>query len=57
MAISGHRTLTEVQRYTRDADRKKLADAAMAKLQRSDEEHDVTKIARPFHKHGANPLK
>jgi hypothetical protein len=26
MAISGHKTLTEVQRYTEEADRKKLAD-------------------------------
>jgi integrase len=32
MAFSGHKTLTEVQRYTKDADRKKLADSAMAKL-------------------------
>jgi integrase/recombinase XerD len=32
MAISGHRTLTEVQRYTEDADRKGLADSGMTKL-------------------------
>jgi hypothetical protein len=32
MAFSGHKTLTEVQRYTTDADRKRLADTAMAKL-------------------------
>jgi len=32
MAISGHKTLAEVQRYTKDADRKKLADSGMAKL-------------------------
>jgi integrase len=32
MAFSGHKTLTEVQRYTKDADRRKLADSAMAKL-------------------------
>jgi len=25
MAISGHKTLTEVQRYTKDADRRRLA--------------------------------
>jgi len=31
MAISGHRTLSEVQRYTEDADRKRLADSGMAK--------------------------
>ena len=26
MAVSGHKTLTEVQRYTKDADRKRLAE-------------------------------
>jgi integrase len=33
MAISGHKTLTEVQRYTDAADKKRLADSAMAKRQ------------------------
>ena len=33
MAISGHKTLTEVQRYTDDADRKRLAESGMAKRQ------------------------
>ncbi len=32
MAVSGHKTLSEVQRYTDEADRKKLAVKAMAKL-------------------------
>ena len=40
MAISGHKTLTEVQRYTADANRKRLADAAMAK--RSEQNADYT---------------
>jgi integrase len=31
MAISGHKTLSEVQRYTSDADKKRLADSGMAK--------------------------
>jgi hypothetical protein len=31
MAISGHKTLTEVQRYTVDANMKLLADSVMAK--------------------------
>jgi integrase len=31
MAISGHKTLSEVQRYTDAADKKRLADSAMAK--------------------------
>jgi integrase len=33
MAISGHKTLSEVQRYTNEADRKRLADSGMAKRQ------------------------
>ena len=33
MAISGHKTLSEVDRYTQDADGKRLATSAMAKRQ------------------------
>jgi hypothetical protein len=33
MAITGHQTLEEVERYTKAASRKKTADAGMAKLQ------------------------
>jgi len=47
MAISGHKTLSEVQRYTKDADRKKLADSGMAKLQGQSENTDVTNIEPP----------
>jgi hypothetical protein len=32
MAVTGHQTLEEVERYTKAASRKKTADAAMAKL-------------------------
>jgi hypothetical protein len=32
MAVTGHQTLEEGERYTKTADRKKSADAAMAKL-------------------------
>ncbi|KRR08306.1 hypothetical protein [Bradyrhizobium valentinum] len=32
MAITGHQTLEEVERYTKAANLKKTADAAMAKL-------------------------
>jgi site-specific recombinase XerD len=32
MAITGHQSLDEVERYTRAAQRRKLADSAMAKL-------------------------
>jgi integrase len=34
MAVTGHRSLEEVERYTREATRAGLADAAMAKLKR-----------------------
>lgn len=37
-AITGHRSLKEVERYTRDAQRRRLADAAMAKLPGGDQE-------------------
>jgi hypothetical protein len=57
MAISGHKTLSEVKRYTNDADRKRLADSGMAKLQGQSKNTDVTNIAAPSHKHAANSLK
>jgi integrase len=57
MAISGHKTLTEVQRYTKDADRKKLADSGMAKLRGQNENSNVTNIKPPLHKQGTKPLK
>lgn len=57
MAISGHKTLTEVQRYTKDADRKKLADSGMAKLRGQSKNTNVTNIEPPLHKRAANPLK
>ncbi|MET0438282.1 MAG: tyrosine-type recombinase/integrase [Devosia sp.] len=34
MAVSGHKTIEEVERYTRSADQRKLAMAAMARLKR-----------------------
>jgi integrase len=57
MAISGHKTLSEVQRYTSDADRKRLANTGMAKLQDQSENIDVTNTAVQSHKHAANALK
>jgi hypothetical protein len=54
MAISGHRTLSEVQRYTDAADQKRLADQAMAKRRQGwTENSDVTNIAAPLHKRSA----
>jgi hypothetical protein len=34
MAVLGHRTLSEAQRYTAEADRRRMAQSGMAKLAR-----------------------
>ena len=34
MAVTGHKTLEEVERYTREARRRKLADSAMSKFKK-----------------------
>jgi hypothetical protein len=47
MAMSGHRTLSEVQRYTDDADRQWLADQAMAKKRGQSENKLSGKPAGP----------
>jgi integrase len=57
MAFSGHRTLTEVQRYTTAADKKRLADSGQAKMQAQNENADVTNIGSPLHKQPQKPLK
>ncbi len=58
MAMSGHLTLSEVQRYTADADRERLADQLMAKRRRAETENtDVTNIEAPLHKHETKSLK
>ena len=44
MAISGHRTLSEVQRYTDDADRTRLATSGMAKRRDRTENTEVASI-------------
>jgi integrase len=55
MAISGHKTLSEVQRYTADADRKRLADSGMAKRRGQSENTVVTNSSTPMHKHAKKP--
>jgi integrase len=51
MAISGHKTLTEVQRYTIDADKKRLAESGMAKMrERTKSDDTYTNIGTPLHK-------
>jgi len=57
MAFSGHKTLTEVQRYTADADRKRLADAAMAKLRDQSRNTDYTNTTPHIHKQSTKALK
>jgi integrase len=44
MAISGHRTLSEVQRYTDEADRKRLATSGMAKRRDQIENTEVANL-------------
>ena len=53
MAISGHKTLSEVQRYTADADRKRLAEIGMAK--RTEQVADVTNSSTRVHKLAKKP--
>ena len=54
MAISGHKTLAEVQRYTTAADKKRLAETGMAKMQRTKSDDAYTNIDAPLHKRGRN---
>jgi integrase/recombinase XerD len=39
MSVLGHRSVSEVERYTKEANKPKLADSGMAKLRSSNEEH------------------
>jgi integrase len=58
MAISGHKTLSEVERYTRDADRKRLATSGMAKLRGGQTENtEVSNPATQTVKPDLKPLK
>ena len=52
MAISGHKTLTEVQRYTSAADRKRLAESGMAKMRERTKSTEIyTNTGSALHKH------
>jgi integrase len=53
MAISGHKTLTEVQRYTCAADKKRLAESGMAK-KRTNQDDAYTNVDTSLHKQGKN---
>jgi integrase-like protein len=57
MAMSGHRTLTEVQRYTADADQQRLADRMMDKKRRGQSENTTAQTSvSPLHKHAKKAL-
>jgi integrase len=57
MAISGHKTLTEVERYTKDADRKRLATSGMAKRWGQSENTAVSNLNARSVKPTAKTLK
>jgi integrase len=57
MAISGHRTLSEVQRYTKGANSRKLADSGMAKRRGRMGNGDDTNIDPPITQTAAKALK
>jgi hypothetical protein len=59
MAFSGHKTLTEVQRYTEAANKQRLADSGAAKMAAQDQSKNdgYTNIAPPLHKHAPKSLK
>ena len=58
-AFSGHKTLSQVELYTRDADRKRLADSGMAKRLRGGQTENagVTNLPAPVHKPRVKSLK
>ena len=56
-AISGHRTLKEVARYTTAADQEKLADTAIRALSRPDREQEAANQEDGLAKNASNPLK
>lgn len=57
MAISGHRTLSEVQRYTDEADRKRLATSGMAKRRDQIENAGVANLSPWSGKPASKPLR
>jgi hypothetical protein len=57
MAISGHKTLSEVHRYTDEADRKRLAASGMAKRRDRSENISVANLGASTGKPTSNTLK
>jgi len=56
MAVTGHQTAKEVQRYTRMRDQKRLADAAMAKVSGTEAEQELATRRNRVAKTGSKPL-
>ena len=56
-AISGHRTLKEVARYTTAADQERLADAAVRALSGPEREQEVANREDGLAKNARKPLK
>ena len=58
MAKSGHKTLSEVQRYTKAVDNQRLVDSGHAKRRgRTKREDDYTNTPSDLHKQNGKPLK
>jgi len=57
MAMSGHKTLSEVQRYTEAVDKKRLAASAMAKRQSQTVNSKVANLTSESGKPAAKSLK
>ena len=50
MAVSGHKTLSEVQRYTEEADKQELATEAMERLKNKQLANPAPKARKPRQK-------
>lgn len=58
MAVTGHTTLKEIERYTRDADQARLADAAVATMPaRAEREQDLSNLGNGLDNTDAKALK
>ena len=51
-AVSGHRSLKEIERYTREADQARLARQALDRQLRADREQDLSNLETRLDKQG-----
>lgn len=54
MAITGHKSVSEVSRYTKAADQGRFAEQAMAKMMRAEGEHSLSNLATRLDKTATN---